>query len=98
MTGMPIASPLLAELRRLSSARDALAQMPTPMLDMSVGNLGVDPMTAMATVDLQHGIGTALVHASDAELLEAYQLSDGEPDNPEAEVLLGEIERRGLRI
>lgn len=96
MTEMQTASPLLAELRRLSSAQDALALMPTPMLDMSVGNLGVDPMTAMATVDLQDGIGTALAQASDAELLEAYQLSDGVPGNPEADALVAEIERRGL--
>jgi hypothetical protein len=36
--------------------------MPTPMLDMSVGSLGVDPMASMATVDLQHEIDSAIGH------------------------------------
>jgi hypothetical protein len=96
MTEPQTALPLLAELRRLSSAQDALALMPTPMLDMSVGNLGLDPMAAIATVDLQHEIDGAIAHASDAELITAYQQTDGEQDDLEAEALLAEIERRNL--
>jgi hypothetical protein len=98
MTEPQTASPLLAELRRLSSAQDALALMPTPMLDMSVGSLGVDPMAAMATVDLQHEIGSAIAQASDAELIAAYEQTNGEQDNLEADVLRSEIERRHLSI
>jgi hypothetical protein len=96
MTEPQNASPLLAELRRLSSAQDALALMPTPMLDMSVGSLGVDPMAAMATVDLQHEIDSAIAHASDGDLTSAYQQSGDEVGHPVAEALLGEIKRRGL--
>jgi hypothetical protein len=70
--------------------------MPTPMLDMSVGSLGVDPMAAMATVDLQHEIGDAIAQASDAELLAAYQQTDSEHDDLEADALLAEIGRRHL--
>lgn len=35
---------------------------------------------------------------SDAELVAAYQRTDGEPGNPEADALLAEIERRGLDL
>jgi hypothetical protein len=98
MTEPQTASPLLAELRRLSSAQDALALMPTPMLDMSVGSLGVDPMASMATVDLQHEIDSAIAHASDAELIAAYQQADGEHDDLAADGLLAEIKRRHLDL
>ena len=33
-----------------------------------------------------------------ADLLAAYQRTNGEPGNPEADALLAEIERRGLDI
>lgn len=33
-----------------------------------------------------------------ADLLRAYQRTDGEPGNPEADALLAEIERRGLDV
>jgi hypothetical protein len=98
MTEPQIASPLLAELRRLSSAQDALALMPTPMLDMSVGSLGVDPMASMATVDLQHEIDSAIAHASDVELMTAYQQTDSEQDDLEADALRAEIKRRRLDL
>jgi hypothetical protein len=91
-------SPLLAELRRLSSAQDALALMPTPMLDMSVGSLGVDPMASMATVDLQHAIDSAIAHASDDELMTAYQQTEDEQDDLEEGALLAEIKRRRLDL
>jgi hypothetical protein len=98
MTEPQTALLLLAELRRLSSAQDALALMPTPMLDMSVGSLGVDPMASMATVDLQHEIDSAIAHASDADLTTANQQSGGEVGHPVAEALLAEIKRRNLRV
>jgi hypothetical protein len=72
--------------------------MPTPMLDMSVGSLGVDPMASMATVDLQHEIDSAIAHASGAELTKAYQQSGGEVGHPVAEALLGEIKRCNLGV
>lgn len=96
MTESQTVLPLLAKLRRLSSAQHALALMPTAMLDMSVGNLGLDPMTAIATVDLQHEIDSAIADASDTELTTAYHQTDGEQDNLEAASLLAEIERRNL--
>lgn len=34
----------------------------------------------------------------DAALLAAYQRTDGEPSDPDAELLLAEIERRNLDI
>jgi hypothetical protein len=88
----------LAELRRLSSAQDALALMPTPMLDMSVGSLGVNPMAAMVTVDLQHAIDSAIAHASDGEMMTAYQQTEDEQDDLEADALLAEIKRRRLDL
>ncbi|MEG3168440.1 hypothetical protein U1737_09590 [Sphingomonas sp. LB3N6] len=92
------ASPLLAEVRRLLAAQDALALMPTPMLDMSVSNLGVDPMAALGTVELQHDIATAIARASDTDLIQAYQETGGVPGDLEADSLLAEIERRNLNI
>jgi hypothetical protein len=35
---------------------------------------------------------------SDADLLAAYQRTNGEPGNAEADALLAEIERRGLDV
>ena len=35
---------------------------------------------------------------SDADLVAAYQRTDGEPGNAEADALAAEIERRGLDI
>lgn len=35
---------------------------------------------------------------SDRDLLAHYQATDGDPDDPRAEALLREIERRGLDI
>ena len=35
---------------------------------------------------------------SDPELLAAFQRTDGEAGNPEADALIGEIERRGLDL
>lgn len=52
------ASPLLAELQRLLNAQDAIALMPTPMIDMSIGSMSVDPMSSSAIVEMQHEIGT----------------------------------------
>jgi hypothetical protein len=72
--------------------------MPTPMLDMSVGSLGVDPMASMATADLQHEIDSAIAHASGAELTKAYQQSGGEVGHPVAEALLGENKRCNLGV
>lgn len=36
--------------------------------------------------------------ASDNELLAAYQLSAGEPDDPVVEAILAEIQKRGLNL
>ena len=38
------------------------------------------------------------VEVSDAELIAEYQATDGDPDNPEVEAIVREIERRGLDI
>jgi len=35
---------------------------------------------------------------SDEEVVAAYERTNGEPDNKEAEMLLAEIERRGLDV
>lgn len=35
---------------------------------------------------------------SDEDLLRAYENTNAQPDNPEAETLLAEIERRGLYV
>jgi hypothetical protein len=92
------ASPLLAELRRLFSAQDAVALMPTPMLDMSIGTMSVDPMAAVAIVDMQQEIGALIGEATDADLIEAYRETGGEPTELDVEALVAEIERRNLDI
>ena len=90
------ASPLLAELQRLLDAQDATVLMPTPMLDMSVGSMGADPMSAVAIVDMQQQIGVLVAGATDEDLINAYQETDCEPGGLDAEALLDEIERRNL--
>ena len=90
------ASPLLAELQRLLAAQDATVLMPTPMLDMSVGSMGADPMSAVAIVDMQQQIGVLVAGATDEDLIKAYRETDGERDSLDAEALLAEIERRNL--
>ncbi|MDQ0836970.1 hypothetical protein [Sphingomonas faeni] len=92
------ASPLLAELRRLFSAQDSIALMPTPMLDMSVGSMGVDPMSASAIVEMQNQIGALVAKATDQDLIKAYHETDEEPGSLDAEAVLAEIERRNLKI
>lgn len=92
------ASPLLAELQRLLNAQNAIALMPTPMLDMSVGSIGVDPMASSAIVSMQEEISALLAEAKDADLITAYQDTDGEPGSLEAEALLAAIKRRNLEI
>ena len=92
------ASPLLAELHRLLNAQDAIALMPTPMLDMSVGSMGVDPMSASAIVEMQGEIGTLVAQATDADLMVAYKETGGESGTLDTETLLAEIERRNLDI
>ena len=91
-------SPLLAELQRLLNAQDAIALMPTPMLDMSVGSMGVDPMASSAIVEMQGEFGTLVAQVTDADLIAAYQETGGEPGALAAETLLAEIERRNLDI
>ena len=39
---------------------------------------------------------TDLKKLTDAELITAWHRTDGEPDDPEADALAAEIERRGL--
>jgi len=90
------ASPLLAELQRLLAAQDAIALMPTPVLDMSVGSMVADPMSAVAIVNMQQQIGELVVGATDEDLIKAYRESDGERGGLDAEALLAEIERRNL--
>ena len=90
------ASPLLAELQRLLAAQDATVLMPTPMLDMSVGSMGADPMSAVAIVDMQQQIVELVVRATDEDLIKAYRETDGEREGLDAEALLAEIERRNL--
>ena len=90
------ASPLLAELQRLLAAQDATVLMPTPMLDMSVGSMGADPMSAVAIVDMQQQIGVLVAGATDEDLIKAYQETDCEPGGLDAEALLDEIERLNL--
>ena len=90
------ASPLLAELQRLLAAQDATVLMPTPMLDMSVGPMGADPMSAVAIVDMQQQIGALVAEATDEDLIKAYREINGEPGSLAAEALLAEIERRNL--
>ena len=90
------ASPLLAELQRLLAAQDATVLMPTPMLDMSVGSMGADPMSAVAIVDMQQQIGALVIKATDEDLIKAYREIDGGRGGLDAEALLGEIERRNL--
>jgi hypothetical protein len=90
------ASPLLAELQQLLAAQDAIALMPTPVLDMSVGSIGADPMSAVAIVDMQQQIGELVVEATDEDLIKAYRETDGERGSLDVEALLAEIERRNL--
>ena len=90
------ASPLVAELQRLLAAQDATVLMPTPMLDMSVGSMGADPMPAVAIVDMQQQIGLLVAEATDEDLLKAYREANGEPGSLAAEALLAEIKRRNL--
>jgi len=90
------ASFLLAELQRLLAAQDATVLMPTPMLDMSVGAMGADPMSAVAIVDMQQQIGVLVAEATDEDLIKAYRETNGEPGSLAAEALLAEIERRNL--
>jgi hypothetical protein len=90
------ASPLLAELQQLLGAQDAIALMPTPVLDMSVGSIGADPMSAVAIVDMQQQIGELVVEATDEDLIKAYRETDGERGSLDVEALLAEIERRNL--
>ena len=90
------ASPLLAELQRLLSAQDVIALMPTPVLDMSVGSMWADPMSAVAIVDMQQQIVELVVRATDEDLIKAYRETDGERESLDAEALLAEIERRNL--
>jgi hypothetical protein len=90
------ASPLLAELHQLLAAQDAIALMPTPVLDMSVGSIGADPMSAVAIVDMQQQIGELVVEATDEDLIKAYRETDGERGSLDVEALLAEIERRNL--
>jgi hypothetical protein len=90
------ASPLLAELQQLLAAQDAIALMPTPVLDMSVGSIGADPMSAVAIVDLQQQIGELVVEATDEDLIKAYRETDGERGSLDVEALLAEIKRRNL--
>lgn len=92
------ASPLLAELQRLLAAQDAIAFMPTPPLDMSVGSMDADPMSAIAIVDIQQQIGVLVVEATDEDLIKAYRKTDGERGSLDAEALLAEIARRNLDI
>lgn len=96
MTESQSASPLLTELRRLSAAQDALILLPTPMLDMSVSSIGTDPMATMATVEMQGQITSAIAAASDAELVQAYQQTNRDPNALDVDLLLHEIERRNL--
>jgi len=90
------ASPLLAELQQLLAAQDAIALMPTPELDMSVGSMGADPMSVVAIVDVQQQISALVVKATDEDLIKAYHETDGERGSLDAEALLAEIERRKL--
>jgi hypothetical protein len=92
------ASPLLAELQRLLNAQDAIALMPTPMLDMSVGSMGVDPMASSAIVEMQAEIGALVAQATDSDLIAAYHETGGEPGTLDAETLLVEVERRNLAV
>lgn len=91
MTEPLTASPLLAELRRLLGAQNAVALMPTPMLDKSVGTMSVDPMPAVAIVDIQQDISALIREATDADLVEAYRETNGEPAELDVEALLGEV-------
>jgi hypothetical protein len=86
----------LAELQQLLAAQDAIALMPTPVLDMSVGSIGADPMSAVAIVDMQQQIGELVVEATDEDLIKAYRETDGERGSLDVEALLAEIERRNL--
>jgi hypothetical protein len=90
------ASPLLAELQRLLAAQHAIAFMPTPPLDMLIGSMDADPMSAVAIVDIQQQIGDLVVGATDEDLIKAYRETDGKRDGLNAEALLAEIERRNL--
>ncbi|RYF22087.1 MAG: hypothetical protein EOO77_04785 [Oxalobacteraceae bacterium] len=98
MTKSQNVSPLLNELRRLIFAQDSVTHLPTPMLDMSVSNIGGDGMAPAAIVGFQQEIIAVIAEASDAELIAAYKHTDGENDELEAEALRAEIERRNLDI
>jgi hypothetical protein len=92
------ALPLLAELQRLLNAQEAIALMPTPMLDMSVGSMSVDPMASSAIVGMQEEITALVAQATDSDLIAAYQETGGAPGALDADTLLAEIERRNLEI
>ncbi len=44
------------------------------------------------------GLKVELADLADKQIVAAYQRTDGEPGNPEADALLCEIERRGLDL
>ncbi|KQM53916.1 hypothetical protein NHF48_022845 [Sphingomonas sp. H160509] len=98
MTDSLNASPLLSKLRRVLSAQEAVALMPAPMLDTSVGTMSDDPMPAAAIVGMQREISVLLAEATDTDLVKAHQETDGEAGELDAKALLAEIERRNLNI
>ena len=55
---------------------------------------GAQKRRALADV----GAPNALATMADADLLRAYQRTDGVPGNPVADVILAEIERRNLDV
>jgi len=55
---------------------------------------GAQKRRALADVEVPNALATM----ADADLLRAYQRTDGVPGNPAADALLAEIERRGLDL
>ena len=88
---------LLDQLRSLRAA-EASATMPqATMMDAAGGVLGLAGMGGTLPIgSMLVGMMALLEGASDADLIAAYQRTDGEPGNPEADALAAEMERRGL--
>lgn len=78
---------MINDIARLPSLRAALDELLLPGADSGDGTSITETRAEIAGIEAKW---------SNADLLRAYQRTDGEPGDPEADALLAEIERRGL--
>ncbi|SFP98480.1 hypothetical protein [Sphingomonas rubra] len=89
---------LLDNIRAMREA-ERLTTLQQPGFTDAMGlGTGVDIGGMMAAAAIEDQVSAAIGEAAGPDLLAAYQRTDGEPGNPEADALLAEIERRGLDI